>query len=187
VESKIVYFDKPGRANTDQVLQIARQRAEELGIKRIIVASSTGDTAVKAVKVFNGMKVIAVSHAAGFREPNTQEFTDENREIVENNGGTVFTTAHAFAGVSRAMRKKFSTYLLGEIIAFTLRVFGQGTKVACEIAIMAADGGLVRTDEDVIAIAGSADGADTAIVLKPVNSQDFFSLKVREILCKPHF
>jgi len=45
----------------------------------------------------------------------------------------------------------------------------------------------VRTDEDVIAIAGSDQGADTAVVLRPVNYGDFFDLKVKEILCKPHF
>ncbi len=50
---------------------------------------------------------------------------------------------------------------------------------------MAADAGLVRTDEDIIAIAGTRSGADTAIVVRPVNSQDFFDLKVKEILCKP--
>ena len=53
--------------------------------------------------------------------------------------------------------------------------------------MMAADGGLVRTDEDVISIAGTHEGIDTAIVLKPVNVHNFFDLKVREILCKPHF
>ena len=53
--------------------------------------------------------------------------------------------------------------------------------------MMAADGGLVRTNEEVIAIAGTGRGADTAVVLQPVNSHDFFDLKVKEILCKPHF
>jgi hypothetical protein len=78
-------------------------------------------------------------------------------------------------------------YVLGEIIADTLRIFGQGMKVVCEISMMAADSGLVRTDEDVIAIAGSSRGADTAVVLNPVNTHNFFDLKIREILCKPHF
>jgi hypothetical protein len=68
-----------------------------------------------------------------------------------------------------------------------LRVFGQGTKVVCEIALMAADAGLVRTDEDVVVIGGTGRGADTVVVLRPVNSTDFFDLKVKEILCKPHF
>ena len=187
MEVKTVYFANPGSENTDEVLRIARQRAEELGIKTILVASTKGDTAIKAVEAFGGMRVIAVSHATGMREPDIQEFTEEKRKIVESKGGTVLITTHAFAGVSRAMRKKFETYVIGEIIAYTLRIFGQGMKVVCEIALMAADGGLVRTDEDVISVAGTSRGADTAVVLRPVNSQDFFDLKIKEILCKPHF
>ncbi len=187
MELKTVYFANPGSENTDEVLHIAKQRAEELGIKTILVASTRGDTAVKAVEILGGIKVIAVSHSTGFHEPNTQAFTEENRKIVESNGGIVLTTTHAFAGVSRAMRDKFNTYVIGDIIASTLRIFGHGMKVVCEIALMAADSGLVRTDEDVIAIAGRSRGADTAVVLTPVNSQDFFDLKVKEILCKPHF
>lgn len=187
MEAKTVYFDKSGRENTDEVFRVARERAEELGIKTILVASTGGETAIRAVEAFGGMKVIAVSHATGMREPNTQEFTEDNRKIVESKGGKVLTTTHAFGGISRAMRKKFENYVIGEIIANTLRIFGHGMKVACEIALMAADSGLVRTDEDVISIGGSSRGADTAVVLKPVNSHDFFDLKVREILCKPHF
>ena len=72
-------------------------------------------------------------------------------------------------------------------MASCLRVFGEGMKVVCEIAMMAADSGLVRTDEDVICVAGTGRGADTAVVLTPVNSTRFFSLKVKEILCKPHY
>ena len=187
MELKTVYFENPGSENTEEVLRIARQRAEELGIKTILVASTTGDTAVKAMEAFGGFRVIAVSHATGMREADTQEFTEENRKIVESKGGTILTTTHAFAGVSRAMRSKFNTYVIGDIIANTLRVFGDGMKVVCEIALMAADGGLVRTDEDVISIAGKSRGSDTAVVLKPVNAQRFFDLKVREILCKPRF
>jgi hypothetical protein len=78
-------------------------------------------------------------------------------------------------------------YVEGEVIANTLRIFGEGMKVVCEIAMMAADSGLVRTDEDVIAIAGSSRGADTAVVMKPANTHSFFDLKIKEILCKPHF
>jgi hypothetical protein len=187
MEAKTVYFGSPGSGNTDEVLRIARQRAEELGINTVLVASTTGKTAAEAADIFTGMKVIAVSHSAGFREPDTQEFNEENRKLVEGKGGTVLTTTHAFAGVSRAMRKKFSTYVIGDVIANTLRIFGEGMKVVCEITLMAADSGLARTDEDVIAIAGTSRGADTAVVIRPVNSQDFFDLKIKEVLCKPRF
>ena len=186
-EEKISYFPDTGTENTVEVFSIAKLRAAELGIKTILVASTTGATAVEATEFFTGINVIAVTHAAGYKKPNTQEFTEENRRKVEAHDGQILTTAHAFAGLSRAMRKKFDMYLLGEDVANTLRIFGHGMKVACEIALMAADAGLVRTDEDIISIGGTGRGADTALVLKPVNSDDFFDLKVREILCKPHF
>jgi len=187
MESKTVYFEKPGRENTEAVLGIARQRAVELGIKTIVVATTEGDTAVKAVEVFSGLKVIAVTHVTGFRGPSIQECTEENRRLVESKGGIVLTATHAFGGVSRAMRNKFNTYVIGDIIGNTLYIFGQGMKVVCEIALMATDSGLVRTDEEIISIAGTDRGADTAVVLTPVNTRNFFNLKVKEILCKPRF
>jgi len=187
MESRTVYFDKPGVENTDTVLSIARQRAEELGIKTIVVASTVGDTAAKAMDVFQGLKVIVVTHVTGFRAPNTQQFTEANRKMVESKQGIILTTTHALGGLSRAMRNKYNMYVLGEVIADTLRIFGQGMKVACEIALTATDSGLVSTGEDIITIAGTNSGADTALVLRPVNTHNFFDLRVKEILCKPHF
>jgi len=187
MEAKIVYFENTGKENTEETLHVAKQRAEELGIKTIVVASTSGNTAVKAVEALSRFRVVVVSTATGAIDPNVQRFTDENRKIVESKGGTIITTTHAFAGVSRALRLKFETMAIGEIIANTLRIFGHGMKVACEISMMAADSGLVCTDEDVISIAGSDKGADTAIVLKPVNTHNFFDLKIKEVLCKPRF
>ncbi len=198
METKTVYFEKPGVQNTDEVLRIAKKRAQELGIRTILVASTTGATAVKAVEALKGLRVIIVSHSAGFKEPNTQEFTEENRRIVESKGGIILTTAHALGGLNRAMRQSTipdapTTYVIGDIVANTLRIFGQGMKVTCEIAVMAADAGLVRTDEDVISVAGTGApveagrGADVALVLQPACAHFFFDMRVKEILCKPHF
>ena len=187
MEQKIVYFDKPGVDNMEETLRIAKTRADELGIKTIVVATTIGNTAARAVEVFKGMKVVAVTHSAGFRGPNTQELTEENRQKITRHGGVILTTTHLFSGVGAAMRKKFNTYLLGDIVANTLRILGQGMKVVVEISVMAADAGLVRTDEDCIVIAGTGRGADYAVVLKPVNSGDFFDLRVKEILCKPRY
>jgi hypothetical protein len=60
-------------------------------------------------------------------------------------------------------------------------------KVTCEIVLQAADAGLVRSGVPVISIAGTGRvrGADTAIVVSPVNSNRFFELKVHEVICKP--
>ena len=189
IEAKTVYFENTSKENTDEVLRIAKQRAEELGIKTIVVASTRGNTAVKAVEIFSGLRVIVIGQSVGFRELNVNRFIEENKKMVESKGGIIHTATHAFGGAGKAMKYKFETAVAGDIMANTLYIFGQGMKVACEIAMMAADSGLARTDETVIAIAGtgSSGGADTAVVLTPVNSHNFFDLRVKEILCKPHF
>jgi hypothetical protein len=180
-----VYFEKPGKENTPRTLEIAKQRADKLDINTILVATTRGNTGVQAARLFQEYDVVVVTHSTGFKEPNTQELTEENRAAIESVGGKILTCQHAFGGVGRAVRRKWNTYQLDEIIAQTFRTFGQGVKVCAEIALMAADAGLVRTGEPCIAIAGTGRGADTAVVLIPANAQDFFDLKIIEILAKP--
>jgi hypothetical protein len=185
MEIQSVYFPEPGSANTERTLEIAKRRAEQLAIKTIVVASTSGETGVKAVKLLTNHKVVVVTHATGFPAPDAQELTPQNRAKILEKGGSILTATHAFGGVGRAVRRRFNSYQVDEIIAQTLRVFGQGTKVACEIALMAADAGLIRTDEEVISIGGTGSGADTALVIKPAHTHDFFELKVKEVVCKP--
>ena len=185
MEIQSVYSIEPGSANTEKTLEVAKKRAEELGIKTIVVASTSGETGLKAVKAFVNYKVVVVTHTTGLQAPDVQELIPQNRTKILEKGGVILTATHAFGGVGRAVRRRFNTYQVDEIIAQTLRVFGQGTKVACEIALMAADAGLIRTDEEVISIGGTARGADTALVVKPAHTHDFFELRVKEVLCKP--
>lgn len=198
MEGKIVYFEKQGSENTETVLRLAKERADELGIRTILVASTSGQTAARAVDVFEGKQVVAVGWPTGWRKPNFNPFTEENRRKVENRGGKVLLVRFAFQGLGRTGPRVFSQEAVPQpapqapasndtaaIVNRTLRLFGAGMKVACEITLIAADAGLARTDEDVIAIAGTDGGSDTAIVLRPVNSWNFFSLRIKEILCKP--
>ena len=180
------YFTQPGPANTGAVLEAAGRRAKDLTIGRVVVASCTGGTAFAARKIFApSARIIAVTHVTGFAEPNVQELSEEDRRALQEQGVEVLTCAHAFGGVGRGVRNKVGTYQIDEIMAFTLRTFGQGTKVAVEIALMAADAGLIRTDEDVIAVGGTGKGADSALVLRPATSSHIFDLKVKEVICKP--
>lgn len=185
MEAKIVYFDKPGKQNTDAVMEIVRKRASELGIKTVIVASHRGYTAQRAVEMLDGLKIIVIM---GFFMPDMQNlaesFSNGDEKLIKSKA-TVLIATHLFAGINAAMRKKYKMPGHAEIIAQGLRMISVGVKVAVECTLMAADAALVRTDEDVIAIAGTGSGADTAIVLQPVNSQDIFDLKIKEILCKP--
>jgi uncharacterized protein len=184
-ETTITYFDNPGKENTDAVMELVRRRAEELGVNTVVVASYRGYTAERAVRILGNLKIIVV---AGFLEPNsrnlTETFAQGDEEFIKSKAKVLVAT-HLFSGVSRAVRKQFSSTSPGEIIAQALRMLGVGIKVAIECAVMAADAGLVSTDENIIAIAGTRSGADTAILLRPVNSHDLFNLKVMQILCKP--
>lgn len=109
----------------------------------------------------------------------------EHLRKMEENGAKVFYHLHAFGGLGRAVKNKFGAIQVDEIIAHTLRLLSQGVKVGCEIACMAADAGLIRTDEECVAVGGSGGGADTAVVLLPANTHRFFDTRIREIVCKP--
>lgn len=180
------YFSMPGSVNTEAVFEAAAKRAEEMTTGRVVVATCSGRTALAARKALPaGLKVIAVTHATGVKGPDVQELQVENRSELLARGVDVLTSAHAFGGVGRGIRNKVGAYQVDEIMAWTLRMFGQGTKVAVEIALMAADAGLIRTDEDVISIGGTKDGADTALLIRPATSAHCLDLKIREIICKP--
>ena len=84
------------------------------------------------------------------------------------------------------MRRKFDTVGPAAIVAQTLRMFAQGMKVVVECAYMAADAGLIHMDRDIVSIAGSGRGADTAVVLKPSHLHTMFDLYVKEIIAKPN-
>lgn len=185
MEVRTVYFEKPGKENTDETLRLARERAEQLGIRNVVVASYTGYTALKAINVFRGFNLVIVAGVFGFREPNQDRLPPEAREAIEAGGGRIVRAAHAFGTLGRAVNRRFGVIQVDEIIAHVLRLFGQGVKVGCEVACMAVDAGTVRTDEETIAIGGSGGGADTAIVLRPSNTHTFFDTRILEIICKP--
>lgn len=181
----MVVYENPGPANTPAVLNLVRTRAPELGVETCLVATTSGATAMKAADLLTSLKIVAVSHCSGFREPGHQELSEGDRAQLERRGVKVHTATHAFGTLGRAVRRNLGGYQLDEIMASTLRIFGQGTKVAVEIALMAADAGLVDTARSVISIGGTGEGADTALLLVPANTHNFFALRVQEILCKP--
>ncbi|MFB0565845.1 MAG: pyruvate kinase alpha/beta domain-containing protein [Candidatus Aminicenantaceae bacterium] len=185
VSVSCLYFNNPGQENTEPTLERVAQRAEELGVNNIVVATTSGETGLAASRLFQSKNVVIVTHSTGFVSPDFQEIKPELRKRIEEHGAKILTCQHTLGGVGRAVRKKLATYQLEEIIAYTLRIFGEGTKVAVEIAVMAADAGLISTKELCIAVGGTGQGADTAILLQPANAQSFFDIKIIEILAKP--
>lgn len=187
ITTATLYFKKPGPGNTEDCLAAAARRAGELGLKKVIIASYSGDTAFKALNHFHiqDAHLLVVTQVMGFQRPDEQVMPESVLQELKAKGFQTIRAAHAFGGVGRGLRNKLGTYQVDEIMAFTLRMFGQGVKVGVEMALMCADAGLVRTDEDVITISGTAKGADTAMVVKPSNSHTCLELKIREIITKP--
>jgi len=185
VERKTLYFTSPGKTNTEALLKFVKDYAQTTGVNQVVVASTTGETGVKASEIFKGFNAVVVTHHAGFRESGILELTEENRMKILENGAHILTGTHALSSVERAIRQQYGTLQPLELIAHTLRRLGEGTKVCVEITLMAADAGLIPMDRDIIAIAGSGHGADTALLLKPANASRFFELKIREIIAKP--
>ncbi len=184
-EKKAVYFSKAGEQNTDALLRFAREYIEEEDIKDIIVASTTGKTGAKAAKTFKGRNVVVVTHNFGFQEPGKTELQEEYKKKILADGAKIFTGVHALSSAERAVRKDFGTIQPLELMANVLRRLGEGTKVCIEITMMAADAGLISADKDVVAIAGTGRGADTALRIHPANAARFFDLKIREVIAKP--
>ncbi len=183
--SQTLYFAQPGPENTGRTLARVAERAEALGLETVVVATTSGKTGWQAVKQLAGLNVVVVTHSVGFREPYASNLDPEMARKIRAGGGKILTTTHAFGGVGRAVRKKLNTYQVDEIMAYTLRTFGQGMKVAAEIILMASDAGLIPDGGPIIAVGGSGKGADTAVVLKPTHAQTFFDLKFLEVLCMP--
>ena len=143
MEKKINYFENPGSENTEKLIELVKERKEELGIENIVVASVTGKSSVEVSNSMPDANIISITHHAGFRGEDELELQQE------------------------------------------LRLFSQGVKVCVEISIMAADAGLIPTDKEVIALGGTAEGVDTAMVLKPAHMGNFFDLRINEIIAMP--
>jgi hypothetical protein len=181
LEEKIVYFEKPGKDNTEQTLTLAMERAKARGVKKIIVASTWGDTAkIAAARWANsGMKLIFVPHQYGFMAEPAQHFPVELVAEVEKKGHSVHFGTMLFHTENMLQSN------IGRALANMLRCFSQGMKVCVEIILMAADAGKVVEGETVVAVAGTGRGADTAVVAICASSCHLAELHITEIICKP--
>ena len=190
VTRKTYYFDAPGAENTPDAARFAVERAQELALKKIVVASTGGRTALAFLDAMKGtdLELIVVTHVVGFTRPGEWEFSPEAAATLREAGATIVTGTHALSGLERAISR--SPRLGGssrtEAIAEALRrIVAIGLKVAVECVLIAADQGVVGVDEEVIAVGGTATGADTVCVIRPAHTASFFDLQVREIVAMP--
>jgi len=187
MRKSITYFEKTGPDNTDETVKLAYDRALELNIKDIVVASTHGQTALRVAETFSdpGFNIVAVTICEGYKSEGWA-MSGQERSRVQAKGVKVLTSIHALGDdVSSAFTEKFGGKSFNEIVTQTLYRFCQGMKVCVEIVLMSADAGLIPVDKEVIAIAGTDKGADTAIVVKPAYARKFLDLKINEIIAKP--
>jgi len=187
VKREVYYFEDFGKHNTKQTIEAAKKGALSLDLKFVVVASASGITGVKTAEALKGtgVKVVVVTEYAGMAE-----FMEENRMKLKELNAEVITSTHSFLTPAESISKLYSGYCSeNTIIKSVLRRFSQGVKVAAEIMMMATDVGAIPPGEDVVSIAGTGSGADTAIVVKSCHSDDFFhkekGIEFREIITMP--
>ena len=184
----ITYFDKEGENYTDELIEAVKDRLENSKhIKRVLIASATGESALKLYGALEGMdvEIINVTHHMGFSGENESDISEEMIEKLEAVGIKTLFGLHAFSGAARGVTNKYGGYSPLDVVADTLRMFSHGIKVGAEISIMAADAGLVPVGEEIIVIGGRGHGVDSAVILTPVNAKDLLKLEFHEIIAMP--
>lgn len=181
-------FETPGRDNTQACIDIAIEKASELKAP-IVAASYTGYTALALLEALKekelSIPLIVVRGTYGHREPGTFRMDEETEQSLIGGGARIVSATHALSGAERGLSRKFSGIYPVEIIAYTLRMLGQGTKVCVECSVMALDAGLLSYGQPVVAVGGTGKGCDTCVLITPAHANEILSTKIHEIYCKP--
>lgn len=187
IVKKTVYFEKPGRENTAHCVEVLKEAVKAEGYKNIVLATTTGETALAVGEALrdSGVNMVAVTHSMGFKEPNLTSVSREARQKIESLGVKIFTGPMLTHSLETSLNHKFGGIYPTMIIGQSLKRFGEGSKVVCEIVMMAADAGLIPEGEEVLGVAGTARGADTVLLVKSAVSKRFLDLRVLEVLAKP--
>jgi len=188
LNKSITYFEKPGEINTLAVIEAVKTRALELDIKEVVIASTTGKTGVAMAEALQGtdIKIIVVTHQYGTTEEGKWDMESQYVSRLNEMNVEIVSQSHMLSGVEKSLSRDTGGISRIEIVADVLRkLFGKGFKVAVEVVLMAADSGALSMESEVIAVGGTAYGADVACVIKPAHSNNFYGLQIREVICMP--
>jgi hypothetical protein len=192
----IFYFNVCGQINTRKTLELAIQRGQELKTRELVVASETGLSALEALKMIkgSGIDLIVVTSAAGTEIKNTVignlkiGISDKNIWSQLNKAGArIVRGTDPLYNIGAAMGQK-GMPTIATLIRMSLGIVSSGVAVCVGAALMATDNGLLKKGQEVVAVAGSWVGLDTAIVVTAANSVDMLrdeAPQIREIICKP--
>lgn len=194
-------FERPGPVNTNEVVNIVREVSRQY--KYIVVASLSGDSAVKVAEQIKDRQIVCVTCPQGmswevdkmtegpFAEiPELTQIrnqwvrqglkkvpmnvTPENRKKLDELKVKLVQGTIPFFGPSFSIRLHLKQTTALDIIAKTLELISTGTLVCLECVLMAVDAGVIPEDEEVLAAAGTEKGLDTAWIIRSSASANLF-------------
>ena len=174
--AETVYFEKGGPEHTRETVRAARERADEVKPEAVVVASTTGKTALEAARAFagTGTRIIAVPFQKHLWEKHRPHDPELARECLEL--GVEFLPDEP---VVRILGSEHPD------IADAWRTVSQGFKVAMQVASMCVDTGLLQPGAHVISVGGTEWGADTAIAVETYGYAEVLKSNVTEIIAMP--
>jgi len=188
------YFDEPGEHNTDDVIEAVKKRLSATGIRHIVVASTSGKTAMKFAEVLGKQaKIISVGHPQYVKELGSKWplLNPDYEKKLEKLGVTVIDRVPYAFHSSILENSKWPQVTPEILLRETFFTLGQGFKVAVEVAMMAVACGVLKPYQDIIGVGGTSRGADTAVILRATYPATAFSkdpnkrLEIREIIAMP--
>lgn len=162
-----VFFDKAGAHNTSDVFKIVKEYLSESDISTIIVSSTTGYTAKEMERFFHENKKIVICK---------QDMSEEYcmKKTIQDELEKKYIVVD--------IPLKYLQTKIGLIGTNMLRKVSQGFKVCFELVEFLCEKEMVAVGEKIVVIAGTIQGADTAVVFQMKSINNYY---VKEILCLP--
>jgi uncharacterized protein len=212
----MILFDEPGPANTKEIIKIAGSVSHKYNF--ITVASITGKSALLLSDAVSDSKIICVTCPQGMyfetqkmsggpfndiaelrriRDKWKEEGLDripmtisgDVKEQLKNRGIEIIQGTMPFFGPSFSMRLHLNHVNSLDIIAKTLELVSTGTLVCLETVLMAVDSGVLPEGIEVLSLAGTELGLDTACIIRSSSSANLFhpvkGARFIEFIAKP--
>lgn len=197
----MIIFDRPGPINTRKVLDILKESSHR--VDYIIVASITGESAIKIARKIKDKRIVCVTCPQGmYWEVNQMEgnlfteipelkrkrdewvkkglirvpmnITEENKAKLKDLNVEIVKGTIPLFGPSFSMRLHLEKITSLDVMAKTLEMISPGTLVSMESVLMATDAGIIPEGELVLTCAGTEMGLDTVWILRSCASSDLF-------------
>lgn len=197
----MIIFDRPGPINTRKVLDILKESSNR--VDYIIVASITGESAIKIARKIKDKRIICVTCPQGmYWEVNQMEgnlfteipelkrkrdewvkeglirvpmnVTEENKAKLKDLNVEIVKGTIPLFGPSFSMRLHLEKITSLDVMAKTLEMISPGTLVSMESVLMATDAGIIPEGELVLTCAGTEMGLDTVWILRSCASSNLF-------------